>query len=290
MVGAFSIQSYTWSSSRCNSLGVFQIASLFDLCLSLVSLFSQHWACLLPDAVVPLFPLLCVVPFRASQFLSSRNLAEGRVQNFPASRSSSELSSHQISTRTGSSKLPCQCQLIRAEHLSNLYQSSFGSLRQDSTPVSWVEHHYSQRAVQLCTSTSSLTTPSEASRHCTCARRRVRHYSILRLYGAVASASPFPCSPSVFGWFLALLCSYEGDGTGPPRPPESSARPFSPRAGQAGPRFNVLLGGLLVDASRRQSSTLFPPLRCLSLGRSMASSLLDSIATLRPVVQLLGPS
>ena len=42
-----------------------------------------------------------------------------------------------------SSKLPRQSQFIRAELSSNLSQSSFGCLRQDSIPVSWVEHHCS---------------------------------------------------------------------------------------------------------------------------------------------------
>ena len=42
-----------------------------------------------------------------------------------------------------SSKLPRHSQLIRPELSSNLSQSSFGRLRQDSVPVSWVEHPYS---------------------------------------------------------------------------------------------------------------------------------------------------
>ena len=44
-------------------------------------------------------------------------------------------------------------------------------------PGSWVEHHYSKRAVSWTASSRSLTTPSGASRHCTCTRRRVRHFS-----------------------------------------------------------------------------------------------------------------
>ena len=39
-----------------------------------------------------------------------------------------------------SSKLSRRSQLIRAELSSNLSQSSFGCLRQDSIPVSWVDH------------------------------------------------------------------------------------------------------------------------------------------------------
>ena len=144
-----------------------------------------------------------------------------------------------------SSKLPRHSQLIRAEFKSNLSQSSSGCLRQDWTPVSWVEHHYSLRAVLLCTSTSSLTTPSEASRHCTCARRGVRHCSIFRLYGAVASASPFagraPPSPGSSLLFYAAVRAMVQDRRARHRPaPDPTC---SPRAGQAGLRFNVLLWG-----------------------------------------------
>ena len=91
---------------------------------------------------------------------------------------------------------------------------------------------------------------------------------------------------------IALLRSFEGDGAGPPRQPGSSPGPYSLRGGQAGPRFNVMLGGwgLLVDSSGRYRSSLLPPLSCLSLWRFSVSALLVRVATLRTVVQLLRPS
>ena len=45
MVGVPSIPSYTWSSSRCKSLGVFHVAPLLDLCLSLLGLFIAERRC-----------------------------------------------------------------------------------------------------------------------------------------------------------------------------------------------------------------------------------------------------
>ena len=81
----------------------------------------------------------------------------------------------------------------------------------------------------------------------------VRHYSIFRLYGAVASASPLSGGLFTSGWLRVLRRGYEGDGTCPPRPPGSSPGSCLLRPGQVGLRFNVMLGGwgLLVDSSGR---------------------------------------
>ena len=113
MVGVPSIPSYIWSSSRCKSLDVLRVALFLALCLS-VSLSSEFRVCFIAGRRCSSFPssLYCFLGFgllflllasiafhcfgRTSQFRSSRDLASRRVQNFPASDSSSELSSHQI--------------------------------------------------------------------------------------------------------------------------------------------------------------------------------------------------
>ena len=64
MFRALSIQLYTWSSSRCKSLGVFQIAPLLDLSLSLVS--CPHHSALVFAVVRLIFPLLAFWAFSAS--------------------------------------------------------------------------------------------------------------------------------------------------------------------------------------------------------------------------------
>ena len=96
----------------------------------------------------------------------------------------------------------------------------------------------------MCTSSSLLTTPSEASR-CRCSHPRaqppLQHISAVRSCGYRLAL--FPGGPFVSGLLLAVLLGYEGDGTCPPRPPGSSFGPRSLRSGQVGLRFNVSLGG-----------------------------------------------
>ena len=222
--------SYTWSSSRCKSLGVFQIASLLDLCLSLVSLFSQHWACLLPDVVVPLFPLLCIVCWdsayfpvtgvfgtlcfvRTSQFHSSRDLAQGRVQNFTAICSSYELSSHQISTRTGSSKPPRWCQPTRAELSSNPLGAPSGEEVQNFTAgrssSELGPHQISIRALSgVCVKTrllsrGSSTTAAKGLSYCV--RRQVHPPRHRRRRGTVPAHVGESATTAYFGCMELLL-------------------------------------------------------------------------------------
>ena len=249
-----------------------------------------HTLCLFHLPHVSFFLLLCVFWFYVSVIGGYRSVAlrrispGGGVQNFFASRSSSELNSHQFPLGAPRGQevqnFTASCSSSEPSSHQISLRAPFGCLRQVSIPVSWVEHHYSLRAVLLCTSSSSLTTPSEASRHYTCTRRES------------ATTAYFGCMELPLPPRLALLRGHEGDGTCPPRPPGSSPRPCSLHPGQAGLRFKVFLGGrsLLVDASGRQSSTLFPPLCCLSLWRFSGSVFLVSVATLRAVLQLLGPA
>ena len=91
------------------------------------------------------------------------------------------------------------------------------------------------------------------SRITTCTRRELRHYSIFRLYGAVATAYPLPGCPYFVLYFLTVRLLYEGDGISPPRPPGSASRQRSLRADQGCVRFVApyMLRGLLVDSGRR---------------------------------------
>ena len=103
----------------------------------------------------------------------------------------------------------------------------------------------------MSTSSSSFTTPSEASRYCT------------RLYGAVATTSPFRAGPSSLACFSLF---YMATRAMPHRAARVQPRTCSLRPGQVGLRFcdSFVRQGLLVDSSGRLCSSSRPSL-CFSL-------------------------
>ena len=181
-----------------------------------------------------IFPLLAYWAFSATHVLRSsfsEGFAEGRVQNFPASRSSSELSSYQITLRALS-----------------------GCLRQVSTPYSHGSSTTTAKGLSFCVQQQvhSLrhrrhrgTIPALAGKSATTA--------FLGCMELLLPPTPLPGCSFFVVHVLMVPLFYEDDGTCPPRPPGSASRHRSLRAVQGCVRFDVLYNrrGLLVDSGRR---------------------------------------